>query len=173
MCRTVHDCYARIARLGLFTGSHLGRVAIDDADVLRALGAEYDELLHVGADDVHGGLLTGLVYEIEELAHVSEELLGDALARGVDAEFHLCRAVDHRGSEHGDGYGLAEAARCGYQDLLAEIVPGVEFQEHLVRARECPRGVGFEEYPATRPNEVVVKNPLVIRPQPPRSVHDV
>jgi hypothetical protein len=59
---------------------YLTWVAVDDPPVLRSLRSLYDELLHVGPEDLVLWDSEGLIDQVEELAHVPEQLLADALA---------------------------------------------------------------------------------------------
>ena len=90
--------------------THLARVRVDDAHVADAVGAAHDDLLHVLAD--HAEALRGRVLRAEhheELLHVAQQLLRDALACRVDADLDLRRREEHRRRELRDADRLAEA----------------------------------------------------------------
>ena len=90
--------------------AHLARVRVDDAHVADAVGAAHDDLLHVLAD--HAEALRGRVLcaeQHEELLHVAQQLLRDALACRVDADLDLRRREEHRRRELRDADRLAEA----------------------------------------------------------------
>ena len=53
----------------------------------------------------------------------------DSTNRTVDAELDAGRAEEHGGGEHGDGDGLAEAARRGDEDFGGQVVPRVGAQD--------------------------------------------
>ena len=99
---------------GLIRKAHLARVRVHHAHVRHAVRAAHDDLLHVLAD--HAEALRGRVLRAEqheELLHVAQQLLRDALARRVDADLDLRRREEHRRRELRDGDRLAEAAGRG------------------------------------------------------------
>jgi hypothetical protein len=53
------------------------------------------------------------VDQVEELLHVAQQLLTDALAGAVDAELHARRAEQDGGGEQADGDGLADCGGVG------------------------------------------------------------
>lgn len=87
---------------------------------------------------------------VDKLDDVAQELLRDALARGVDAELHLGGRDQHRRGKHRHADGLAEATRRADEHLLREMVPAVAHEHLLVVPREPPGFFGFPEDPRTR-----------------------
>ena len=119
------------------TETHLRRVRVDDADVGRAAGALQHDLLHVLPDDLEPARREVVLHDLhEELLHVAQQLLRDALARRVDAQLDAGRGVEHRGREHAHADRLAEAPRRADEHLLREVVPPVVQQNLAVVARE-------------------------------------
>lgn len=119
----------------------LGGVGVDDADVLVAVRALEDDLLHVAADDAVVRDAQLGVDEVQELVDVAQQLVGDALARGVDGALEPRNGEDHGGREHADADGLAEAPGRGDEDLLVQGVPAVELQDPLVVPGKGPLGL--------------------------------
>lgn len=70
-----------------------------------------DELLAVAANDAERLGVQLEVDEVQELLHVPQQFLADALARAVDAEFHPRRAVEDGGGEQADGDGLSNCRK--------------------------------------------------------------
>ena len=95
--------------------SHPARIAAHDAPVLSALGSKQHDFLHVGPQHLVLGHAQRLIDQVQELAHVAQQLLADPLARAVDGALHVGRGVQHGGGEHGNADGLAEPVyiNCG------------------------------------------------------------
>jgi len=71
------------------------------------------ELLAIGADDLEGMDVQLGIDQVEELLHIPQQLLTDALAGTVDAELHARRAEEDRGGEQAHGDGLANCKGMG------------------------------------------------------------
>lgn len=96
---------------GYGCGAYSARVRVDNADVVHAVRALQHELLAVFPDDLEGFHRELVVDDVEELAHVAQQLLRDPLACRVDGaldtggrEYECC-------AEHRDRNGLTEPAR--------------------------------------------------------------
>jgi hypothetical protein len=98
---------------------YLAWVRVDDAHVGQVLGVPYYKLLHVAPHVCEARFLDVVLAEqIEKLDNVPQEFLGDALARGIDADFDAGRAVQHRSRKHADADRFPETARRADEDLL-------------------------------------------------------
>eukprot|EP00960_Hanusia_phi_P013557 397400-Hanusia_phi.AAC.1 len=150
-------------------GTDLGGVGVDDAVVLAGFRPLHDDLLHVQPDHRVGLHLHLAEDHVEELLHVQQELLRDALARGVDGDLHVGRGKDQGGGEHGHADRLAEPPRGGDKDLLRQMVPAVELEDLLVVPAKLPLRLDLPEDPARRLQERVVEELLVVgaAPAPP------
>jgi len=84
---------------------------------------------------------------VDKLDNVAQELLGDALAGGVDAELHLGGRDQHRRGKHRHADGLAKATRRADEHLLCEVVPAVAHEHVLVVSRKSPGFFGLPEDP--------------------------
>ena len=91
-------------------GCYLGRVGVDDPLVLLPLGPLDHQLLAVGAEHLVRRHVHAQVHQVEELLDVAQELLGDPLARRVDAALHAGGAEQDRRGEQADADGFAEPA---------------------------------------------------------------
>jgi hypothetical protein len=89
-------------------GCYLGRVGVDDPLVLLPLGPLDHQLLAVGAEHLVRRHVHAQVHQVEELLDVAQELLGDPLARRVDAALHAGGAEQDRRGEQADADGFAE-----------------------------------------------------------------
>ena len=140
----------------------LARVRVDDAHVALALGPAEHDLLHVLPAHVEVVLLEVLLADlVEELDDAAEQLLRDALACAVDAEFDSRCGVEHRRCEHGDADGFAKAPRSADEHLLREVFPRVLLQHLLVHFGKRTGGLHLPERARTRLEEVLVELTLV------------
>lgn len=129
-------------------GAHLRRVRVHNANVLEAQRALQHDLLHVLALGVEAVPRQVLVaHDPEELEHVAQQLLRNALARRVDADLHRRRGKQHRRREHRHADRLPEPARRADQHLLRQVLPRVDAQHRLVVPLERPGGLCFPENP--------------------------
>ena len=146
---------------------YLARVRVDDAHVGEVDRAPHDELLHV-APHVGEARALHVVFadEVEELDDVAQQLLRDALARGVDADLDARRAVQHRRGEHAHADGLAEAARRADEHLLLQVAPVIPPQDLALLAGELAGRLALPEDARARADEVVVEQALVVTAAP-------
>jgi len=128
-------------------------------------------LFHIAAGDREAAARDVVVADdAEELLHVPQQLLRDALARRVDADLDVRRRVQHRRRKHAHADGLAEAARRAHEHLLRYVRPVVALQNLQVLPRERAGRLELPEDARARLQEVVVEQPLVVAPLPPAFV---
>ena len=96
----------------LWVDHHLGWVAIHLTQVLLGFRALDHELLAVAPDHAERVDVQLRIDQVEELLHVPQQFLTDALAGAVDAELHARRAEQDRRGEQADGDGLADCGVC-------------------------------------------------------------
>jgi hypothetical protein len=102
---------------------------------------------------------------------VSQDLLRNALAGGVNADLDGGTAEEQGRAEHAHAYCFPEAPRGAYQNLLRDAVPVVLGEELCMHSRERSRLLHLEEGPRGRSNEVLwtprqYKPASVPRPSP-------
>ena len=90
---------------------YLGWIRLDDSDVLGSLWSQQMNLLLVCTYDLVVITLENVVDEMQEFDHVSQQLGGDALARGVDGHFAPGAREHESSSKHAYRDGLAKPAR--------------------------------------------------------------
>lgn len=130
---------------------YLAGIAIHHAHVLAACPSLQDDLLHVLPD--HPEALRGQVLvanNVEKLDNVAQQLLGNALARGVDAELHRRRSKQNGRRKHTHTNRLAKAPRRRNQHLRCQVLPAVELQHLLVVPRKLARWLRLPERPRAR-----------------------
>ena len=86
---------------------------------------------------------------------VSQDLLRNALAGGVNADLDGGTAEEQGRAEHAHAYCFPEAPRGAYQNLLRDAVPVVLGEELCMHSRERSRLLHLEEGPRGRSNEVL------------------
>ena len=78
---------------------YLGRVGVHHAQILLPVGALQHEFLAVGAHHLVRMHVHAHKDQVQELLHVPQQLLGDALARRVDAALDPRRTKQERGGK--------------------------------------------------------------------------
>ena len=132
--------------LTLGAGTYLGRVGVDDTDVGRTTRTLQHDFLHVLPNNLKAVAKKILLDDLhEKLLDVAEQLLRDALARGIDAELDAGGGENHGGCEHAHADRLAEAPRRADEHLLREVVPPVVEEDLAVVARKLAFGCRLPE----------------------------
>ena len=127
--------------LDLGAVTYLGRVRVDDTDVGCTTRPLEHDLFHVLPDNLEAVAEKVLLDDFhEKLLDVAQQLLRDALARGIDAELDAGGGENHGGCEHTHADRLAEAPRRADEHLLREVVPPVVEEDLAVVARKLAFG---------------------------------
>ena len=127
---------------------YLAGIAIHHAHVLAARPPLQHDLLHILPDDpeaLRGQVL--VANNMEKLDNVAQQLLGDALARGVDAQLHPGRCKQNSRRKHTHTNRLAKAPRRRNQHLRCEMLPAVQLQNFLMVPRKLARWLRLPERP--------------------------
>ena len=90
---------------------YLGWIRLDDSDVLGSLWSQQMDLLLVCAYDLVVIALENVVDEVQEFDDISQQLGGDALARGVDGHLAPGAREHESSSKHAYGDGFSKPAR--------------------------------------------------------------
>ena len=146
---------------------YLTGIRVHDAQVVLAGRPLEHQLLHVAPR--HGEperRRLALADGVEKLLHVAQQLLRNALARRVDADFYVRRREEHRRGKHAHADGLAEATRRAHEHFLRYVRPVVALQDLKVLPRERAGRLELPENARARLEEVVVEQALVVAALP-------
>ena len=142
------------------TTLYLARVRVEPAKVILALRALDLDFIRRLLDKLGHVLLQHVVDNLQEPYAVAQELLADALARGVDGDLEARARVQERGDKQAHGNRLAESPRRRDENLLVDGRPRIHLEQARVRLAKEPRRVRLEQNAHDRVEKALVEEAL-------------